>query len=49
MGLVFRETESVVRVSKARDIVRLTSQNLKFLRSLGFKVQNAGHRFRGRV
>lgn len=44
MGLVFREVTKSLPISKRQDTVRLTSTNTKFLRSLGFKVQDAGHR-----
>lgn len=44
MGLVFKEVTKVVPVSRRQDTVRLTSTSIKFLRSLGFKVQDAGHR-----
>ena len=44
MGLVFRDNKTVVSVSRRQDTVRLTSTSVKFLRSLGFKVQNVGHR-----
>lgn len=43
MGLVFRETTSAVPVSKKVNVDKLTSASVKFLRSLGFKVQNVGH------
>ena len=44
MGLVFKENKSVASVSRHQDTVRLTPSSVKFLRSLGFKVQDVGHR-----
>lgn len=45
MGLVFREVLSSAPVSQVRKPVELTSANVKFLQSLGFKVQqHVGHR-----
>jgi len=43
MGLVFREDVETTQVSKKKETRRLTSLNVKFLRSLGFTVitQNA--------
>jgi hypothetical protein len=44
MGLVFRELTKSIPVIRQQDTVRLTSGSIKFLRSLGFKVQDVGHR-----
>jgi len=44
MGLVFREYSETARVSKKKDARVLTSLNVKFLTSLGFRVnQNVRH------
>lgn len=49
MGLIFRETAPVSGVSRSKDVAQLTSASVKFLRSLGFKVQHVGHRNKSRV
>lgn len=49
MGLVFRDILPVPNVSRSKDVVRLTSSSVKFLRSLGFKVENVGYKHKGRV
>lgn len=49
MGLVFNERVYRTPVSEKEKVARLTLNNIKFLRSLGFKVKDAGYRKERRV
>lgn len=46
MGLVFRELTNSVPLISQKGAEPLTSTNVKFLESLGFKVQNVRYRKR---
>jgi hypothetical protein len=43
MGLVFRENTVGKPIIIKTNTNKLTSSNIKFLRSLGFKVNDVGH------